>query len=391
MNITKKEKMVFELRGVEFNNKGAELMLKAIVEEVKLQFPDAVFVMELSRIVPRKKLLANNIYTKTNIRRKKINFEPLLNSIPKFLKENFKLIAEKEVDVILDGSGFAYGDQWGFAKAKRRLGSPIKRWKAQNKKIILLPQAFGPFKEVALAETMKEIVQKCDLIFARDKISYDYLTALLSSKEKIKLRPDFTNLLTGKAPVSFNPAENEVAIIPNTKMVETNAKGDDGSYINLLKNIIEVIKQLGYKPFFLMHEGAKDIALAEKINASLKEPLPVIKEEDSVAVKGIIGKSKAVITSRFHGLVSALSQGIPCLATGWSHKYEMLLNDYEYPEGLINIDISFENLKNKVAQLLNDDSGKLIRERLTTCSVTQKKLSKEMWQEVFDEIKSKAF
>ena len=91
-----------------------------------------------------------------------------------------------------------------------------------------------------------------------------------------------------------------------------------------------MIENLGYKPYFLIHEAKMDRKVAEAINQKLIIKLPIIQEDNPLYIKGMIAKCKAVVTSRFHGLVSCLSQAIPCLSTGWSHKYETLLKDYNY-------------------------------------------------------------
>ena len=58
--------MNIELRGVNFFNKGAELMLHAIVSKVRKEMPDALFVLEKSPLTPRRRHLANGIYTKAS-------------------------------------------------------------------------------------------------------------------------------------------------------------------------------------------------------------------------------------------------------------------------------------------------------------------------------------
>ena len=49
--------MIIELRGVEFVNKGAELMLQAIVQKVRKELPNTIFVMEKTARSPTGKLL----------------------------------------------------------------------------------------------------------------------------------------------------------------------------------------------------------------------------------------------------------------------------------------------------------------------------------------------
>jgi len=94
-------------------------------------------------------------------------------------------------------------------------------------------------------------------------------------------------------------------------------------------------------------------------------------------VKGIIGHSELVLCSRFHGCVSALSQGVPCLGTSWSYKYERLFDDYARPEFLIKSPIQNRTLHRLMKSALNGqyaDNKKQI--------VDLKVRSVEMWQQV---------
>jgi polysaccharide pyruvyl transferase WcaK-like protein len=378
--------MIIELRGVDFVNKGAELMMLAIIAKVKEEFPESIFVMEKNRRTPRFKYLQYGIYLKTNFTQFRIQFKYLFALVPSFIRKLWHYIDEKEVDVVLDASGFAYSDIWGVKRASR-LGDHIEKWKKEGKKVILLPQAFGPFSGNDIIEVMRTVIKHSDYVFARDLISLNYLTQLNGDTDRINLAPDFTNLIQGTVPSYFDSSTCEIAIIVNSKMIETTSGKDGEAYIDLLTRIINKINDFGHKPYFLIHEGKMDIKVAERINETLPNRLPVIEEEDPLHVKGIISKSKAVVTSRFHGLVSCLSQGIPCLATGWSHKYEMLLKDYNYAEALLDVYCNDELLSQKVKFILSENSRSPIVENLKTMGLQQKQLSTQMWAKVFNKMK----
>ena len=78
-------------------------------------------------------------------------------------------------------------------------------------------------------------------------------------------------------------------------------------------------------------------------------------------IKGILGSCEATIGSRFHGLVSALSQNVPTIAIGWSHKYNMLFRDYDFSEGLMNILADDEEINQKLKLLIDPNSRNQIK------------------------------
>src|SRR5712675_675885 len=100
--------MIIELRGVDFINKGGELMLHAIIAKVKEEIPEALFVMEKRNRAPRSKHLEYGIYTKTTFKKFKIPFKYIFAFIPLFLRRRYHYINESEINVVLDASGFAF-------------------------------------------------------------------------------------------------------------------------------------------------------------------------------------------------------------------------------------------------------------------------------------------
>jgi colanic acid/amylovoran biosynthesis protein len=72
-------------------------------------------------------------------------------------------------------------------------------------------------------------------------------------------------------------------------------------------------------------------------------------------IKSLIANCDLVVGSRFHALVAALSQGIPAMALGWSHKYLELLRPFGLEKYVVGIEaLDTENLQALLAELWND-------------------------------------
>lgn len=382
--------MIIEIRKVGFINKGAELMLLAVLEKLRAAYPDAIFTMvPTTERGPRPfwKLLQTGAYPKADLYYARVQWGRFAGLLPRRIREMYGLVLDSEVDVVIDAAGFAYSDQWGSA-ASVELARSARRWRRRGTKVILMPQALGPFKSERIREAMRRAAENVDLLFARESTSFKYLVEVIGERPNIHQYPDFTNLIEGVVPEYFDPAEHRVCIVPNYRMIDKTDEAQSAAYLPFMELCARHLVDRGAKPFLLVHEGKNDTSLAEQISAAAGG-IPILKEDDPLKIKGILGASYATVGSRFHGLVSALSQGVPSLATGWSHKYVELFRDYGCPDGVVPVGDDHDELRQKLDQLIDEGSHGELSSRLLVASDKLKALSEEMWQRVFAVIDGK--
>lgn len=367
--------MNFTICGVNSNNKGAELMLYSVKQQIQNWDRNNTISTDirLGNFQQRKQVGINYLPT-----RKSRRF--VANLIPKIVRQKYGITLESEIDAILDASGFAYSDQWGPEKTEQ-MADASSRWKRQGKKIIFLPQAFGPFTSERIKDAFSRLINNVDLIFARDEISYECMTKLPISMEHIKIAPDFTNLVQGVKPSYIEDLIGRPCIIPNIRMIDKTSSELSQSYSAFLTSSIEYLLDKGLEPFILVHQ-LTDFELCTQLQAQISRTVPIIKEDDPLHIKGILGECYLVISSRFHGLISALSQGVPCLGTGWSHKYKMLFKSYNCSNLLINLENNLNENLSKIDLITYEPTRSKLIEDIVQAAKHQKILSQQMWTDV---------
>jgi colanic acid/amylovoran biosynthesis protein len=384
---------VIAIQGVDLVNKGAELMLLATMQRMQQAGYILGTGLRCGSFRQRNEMGVHHLpwffYGKlpANLT---IFLQNALDGCFRVLPEKRRkadhILLEKEISVVLDASGFGYSDQFGeIGLRKTKIAAhSVRRWKQAGKKIIFLPQAFGPFRHPHIKRDMAQILRYADLVFARDETSLAYLDELVhGGTGKIKLAPDFTCLVQGRLPEYFDPDRKRACLIPNTRMIDRTESGTGEKYKVFLSNCLSYLIEEKCDPFILIHED-HDLALAVELQARFPGQVDIVQEPDPLFVKGILGTCSFVISSRYHGLVSALSQNVPSLATGWSHKYKMLLADYGCPECLLEVGGTKQEIIQKIDMIRYGQSREDLSNRLQMAASEQRRLSLAMWQEVFE-------
>jgi len=366
--------MMIEIKGTGSHNKGAEMMLLTIMEQLKSN--DVKFTIAPNSTTSEYSFYSKiGLYPKIWFRYKGIQFGKFGKFIPKKLRKLYGMVIDEEIDVILDASGFAYSSQWGNYPTKI-MAEESKRWNKMGKKIIMMPQAFGPFENNTIKNNMKDIIENVTLIYARDLDSYSALKSIKDDK-KIKLCPDFTVLFKGIKPTYFDTLKHQICIVPNQRMKDKSDNSDN--YEEFFVSLIKKVQLKGLTPFFLIHGGMEDKKIADKINSLLEKEIEIIDEENPYYIKGIIENSIALIGSRFHSLASGLYSGIPTIGTGWSHKYEHLFNEFDFNDGLMSLDLNENQIDEKLEFIFHD---KMIRNQLEIKKDALAKKSLNLFSEI---------
>lgn len=380
--------MKIVLCGVQTINKGAELMLYAILQEIERKFPDAIVYL------PDHLISQPISYFRTSLNIRKKPIVKIRKWLTKFkIKQLLKRLgvndvhfqdsyAIKKADFFLDGSGFHFSDQFNINKHRLlRWQLILKRQKKQGTKIVFLPQAFGPVNNKSTQMALAAVKENADLVMPRETVSYNYLRNAGFDDSQLRLYPDFTSLVKGTFPKGYEHLKGAICIIPNKQMINKGVISQD-KYVNLLINIIEFAQRFNRKVYLLNHEGKNDEELAYICQKKIGEKIEVVTGLDALDVKGLIATSYLCISSRYHGVASALSSCVPCLATSWSHKYVELYKDYGQKVGVLPINDT-ESILQIVQEYMSEKKNKEVRQSLLSVLPQIQANTLKMWNEIW--------
>ncbi len=324
-------------------NKGAQAMTLLCICELKKRFPDhrmlllawdaspaarekhAMYDLELLEVPPLKFSGA----AKNPVLR-------VLYSL--FYGDTFRRCNEiyRNTDLFVDISGYAIGTTWS-AEAQNYYLDNLEYAQAYDIPVYLLPQSFGPFDYMdeagkAIDVRIRRLFVKADRIFAREQEGYNVLVSRYSLTN-VSLTHDM--VLTSRIH-DYSPAlrekfewslpeipENSIALIPNIRVNDNGINDIEKLYCTA----IDASLAQNFRVYITYHSTQDKVLCYALKTAFANNDRVVLLDRDLSCIEfnELVPKFNFVIASRFHALVHALKNGVPCIALGWAVKYIELM------------------------------------------------------------------
>lgn len=303
-----------------------------------------------------------------------------LDSVISFPPRNkliFLVKTIKKVDIIVDISGIMFSDFFGRSFLEKIFeGAHLLVGKALRKIVIKYTCDMGPFNNLKNRIIAKLCLNRIDLIFARSKVTMNYLRQI-GVTTPIFVIPDTAFILKPymykkEEIISCEKIGKQLVGISVSHTIMRYKKYEKIDFLikeKYIKVISELIHYLTKNvnayvlliPNELNFKHYNDLSVAREIFDSLtnkKDVLLLEKEYNAKHLKGIIRLCDLFIGSRYHSIVAALSSCVPTIAIGWHHKYQEVMKSMNLENFVFDINnLDFTKLREKIEFLLENIDG----------------------------------
>ena len=130
--------------------------------------------------------------------------------------------------------------------------------------------------------------------------------------------------------------EDSVAVIPNSMNASVSSQE---TVVAMYTEVIGKLLTLG-KTVYLLSHSTMDAALCRTLKDHFSDRKTVVLLEQDFSClefNELVQKFRYLVASRFHSIVHAYKNGIPCIALGWATKYHDLLKLFGQDEYVFDV------------------------------------------------------
>lgn len=297
----------------------------------------------------------------------------------------------RSLDVVLDiGAGDSFSDIYGKKRFFIQVFTKIINALFSNKSI-LSPQTIGPFKCLSSEKIASFIINKTDLVFARDEISFHvgnkYGKCILGTDVALSMPFESTkrNIIKNIARVGLNVS----GLLWNGGYTKDNQFGLAHDYKEYIVSLINKFNEIGNIEIHLIsHVIATspiqsiedDYSACLELKKIFPECIVAPRFTNPIDAKNYISNMDYFTGARMHATIAAFSSGVPVTPYAYSRKFKGLYGTLGYDKVLEAKELSLADaVRLNVEHFLNRESISLT---LIKCSERKKMLTDDYLKEL---------
>ncbi len=284
------------------------------------------------------------------------------------LKLNFSEInIFKKYDIIMDiGEGDSFTDIYGF---KRFVTVCATKFSAIlfNKRLILSPQTYGPFKNIFNRKIASWLTNKSEMVFSRDYKSTDILNSMglkCTEVSDVAFKLPFERLECLDNAIGINVS----GLLWNGGYTQKNQFDLTIDYQEMIKQIIDGFLKRGKTVHLVGHVITANFSVEDdyKICQLIKENyldndkvILAPKFSSPLKAKSYMSQLQFFTGSRMHATIGALSAGVVTVPIAYSRKFSGVFGTLDYNYSLDAYDMSTAELIAKLFEYFDNHFDKM--------------------------------
>lgn len=271
-----------------------------------------------------------------------------------FLLNWYQIFNLLKLDIVFDiGAGDSFSDIYGIERF-RKINATKTVFNLLGKKMILLPQTYGPFTSSEAKKKAAISIKKADLVFSRDKQSCDYIKKLIPGQKIVESIDVAFFMPYNKEKINNNKklkiGINISGLLWNGGYTKTNQFNLKADYQNLMHQIIKMFLRLQDVEIYLVahvilkeyDDVENDYKICNQLNSNYPGTMLAPCFTDPIQAKSFISGLDFFTGARMHSCIAAFSTGVPVFPLAYSRKFNGLFADtlkYRYFADLVTTDI----------------------------------------------------